>query len=137
MARPAISVARPAGHPTGQGDPLHPFTLLVAEPDTELARHLAVKLRGYRVDVHVCGDGAEALLLAGMLNPHALLVSAELPVLSVDTVLRVLRRRRSIPVILGVGTHDPEETVNARTQEPPRALPAPTGSLTCCLFFAP
>jgi DNA-binding response OmpR family regulator len=46
-------------------------------------------------------------------KPDVLLVSARLPVLDGPTVLRLVRRRLSVPVVLGVGPED--------TDMPPRA----------------
>ncbi|SFC23032.1 response regulator transcription factor [Streptomyces aidingensis] len=92
---------RPSGIPLGS----HPVVLL-ADADERIRQGLTTQLAKYQVSVVHCADGATALLEVGLRKPDVLLISAELPVLDGATVLRLVRRRMSIPVVLGVGPDD-------------------------------
>lgn len=83
----------------------HPVVLL-ADADEDVRRGLTTQLARYQISVVHCADGAAALLEAGLRRPDVLLVSADLPVIDGATVLRLVRRRLSIPVVLGVGPED-------------------------------
>lgn len=80
--------------------------VLLADSDERIRQGLTAQLAKYQVSVVHCADGATALLEAGLRKPDVLLVSAELPVIDGATVLRLVRKRLSIPVVLGVGPDD-------------------------------
>ncbi|GAB3112281.1 response regulator transcription factor [Streptomyces calidiresistens] len=80
--------------------------VLLADSDERIRQGLTAQLAKYRVTVVHCADGAVALLEAGLRKPDVLLLSADLPVLDGATVLRLVRRRMSVPVVLGVGPED-------------------------------
>jgi DNA-binding response OmpR family regulator len=104
VTTPALGVAEP-----GLG-----VVLLVADPDAEVVRSLAVQLTGRLVSVVHSADGADALLRIGAKHPDAILVAARLPVVDGPTVVETLRRQdATIPIILGAGPDDAEATVRA------------------------
>nr|WP_267130948.1 response regulator transcription factor [Streptomyces alkaliphilus] len=80
--------------------------VLLADSDERIRQGLTAQLAKYQVTVVHCADGAVALLEAGLRKPDVLLLSADLPVLDGATVLRLVRRRMSVPVVLGVGPGD-------------------------------
>ncbi|MBB5872844.1 DNA-binding response OmpR family regulator [Allocatelliglobosispora scoriae] len=80
--------------------------LLVAEPDHEVAAKLAEELSGHGIRVISCGDGAEALLIAGTEHPDAVLATTRLPIIGGAAFVRTLSSRTPIPVVLGVGDGD-------------------------------
>ena len=79
---------------------------MVADSDEESAQKLAMALLEHGVQVTVCPDGPEALLQAGLVQPDVLLLSASLPVVDGATVVAVLRRHRTTPVIVGISDTD-------------------------------
>ncbi len=87
--------------------------VLLADADERIRQGLTAQLAKYQVSVVHCGDGATALLEAGLRKPDVLLVSADLPVIDGATVLRLVRRRLSIPVVLGVGPDDTAQVAPA------------------------
>jgi DNA-binding response OmpR family regulator len=82
------------------------MTALLADPDQKMARVLARRFAAKNVKLTICADGGEALLQAGLTKPDVVVVSSALPVVDGVTVTRVLRRRRSTPVIIGVTQDD-------------------------------
>jgi DNA-binding response OmpR family regulator len=89
--------------------------VVIADADEDSAQQLALALHKHNIQVTVCPDGAETLLQIGLVQPDVLLVSASLPVLDGATVVAVLRRRRTTPVIVGVAGSDAAEAVRALT----------------------
>ncbi|WP_234347569.1 response regulator transcription factor [Streptomyces specialis] len=87
--------------------------VLLADADERIRQGLSAQLAKYQVSVVHCADGATALLEAGLRKPDVLLVSADLPVIDGATVLRLVRRRLSIPVVLGVGPDDTAQVAPA------------------------
>lgn len=87
--------------------------MLLADADERIRQGLTAQLARYQVSVVHCQDGAVALLEAGLRQPDVLLVSAGLPVLDGSTVLRLVRRRMSVPVVLGVGPEDTAQVAPA------------------------
>lgn len=82
------------------------FLLLIAEPDAAHAAEVADELASHQVRTLVCGDGAEALLIAGAENPDAVLATANLPTIGGAALVRALTARTGIPVLLGIGNAD-------------------------------
>lgn len=80
--------------------------LLVAEPDEALATVLAKELSGHGIRIITCGDGAEALLIAGTEHPDVVLATTALPIIGGAAFVRTLATRTGIPVLLGVGDGD-------------------------------
>ena len=91
---PAAELARPV------------MTALLADPDQKMARVLARRFASSNVQLTICADGGEALMQAGLTKPDVVVVSSVLPVVDGVTVTRVLRRRRSTPVVIGVTQDD-------------------------------
>ncbi|GII02575.1 response regulator transcription factor [Planobispora takensis] len=87
--------------------------LLVADPESTLVEELAVILEREGVEVMGVGDGAQALLQAGALQPDVVLVSASLPVIGAVEFIRAVRLTRAVPVLLGVGEGHAEQAVQA------------------------
>ncbi|GIH96146.1 response regulator transcription factor [Planobispora siamensis] len=87
--------------------------LLVADPESALVEELAVILEREGVEVMGVGDGAQALLQAGALQPDVVLVSASLPVIGAVEFIRAVRLTRAVPVLLGVGEGHAEQAVQA------------------------
>jgi DNA-binding response OmpR family regulator len=105
------AVGSPVGVPARE--PQASLAAVVADADEGSAQQLAMALLEHNVHVTVCPDGAEALLQAGLLQPDVLLVSAALPIVDGATVVAVLRRRRSTPVIVGIGDADAADAARA------------------------
>ena len=82
------------------------FLLLIADADVERSSRLAQDLAEHQVTAIVCGDGAEALLVAGAEHPDAVLAAAALPTIGGAAVTRVLHARTTIPVVVGIGDDD-------------------------------
>src|SRR5262245_38916744 len=80
--------------------------LLVADADETAAGQLAADLAEHHVTAIVCGDGAEALLLAGAEHPDAVLATATLPTVAGAALTRALTNRTGIPVVVGIGDSD-------------------------------
>jgi DNA-binding response OmpR family regulator len=108
MAEPLPAVT---GRPFAPTDPR--FILLLADADEPHAYETASRLGEHHVDTFVCADGAEALLRAGTLRPEAILLAAEIPVVDAVTLVRVLRRQYSTPVIVGTDRSHPKQTADA------------------------
>lgn len=87
--------------------------VLLADADERIRQGLTAQLAKYQVSVVHCADGATALLEAGLRRPDVLLVSAGLPLLDGATVTRMVRRRLSIPVVLGVSPEDSDQVAPA------------------------
>ncbi|AKG44566.1 response regulator transcription factor [Streptomyces sp. JH002] len=83
--------------------------MLLADSDERIRQGLTAQLAKYQVSVVHCADGAAALLEAGLRRPDVLLVSAGLPLIDGATVTRMVRRRLSIPVVLGVSPEDTDQ----------------------------
>jgi DNA-binding response OmpR family regulator len=80
--------------------------LLIADADQELTGEMTDLLAGHRVASIVCPDGAEALFVAGVEHPDAVIAAATLPTVGGAIVARVLAARTTIPVLVGVGGGD-------------------------------
>lgn len=91
---------------TTAGTPRPVMTALLADADQKMARVLARRFAANNVQLTICADGGEALLQAGLTRPDVVVVSSVLPVVDGVTVTRVLRRRRSTPVVIGVTQDD-------------------------------
>lgn len=89
------------------------FLLLVADADEGSAIQLAGELAEHQVSAIVCGDGAEALLLAGAEHPDAVLASASLPTVAGAALTRAVAARTRIPVLVGIGDADGAAAVEA------------------------
>lgn len=84
------------------------LAVLVAEPDP-VAYGALGDLKPYEpVNLVVCADGAQALFLAGRLNPDVILLSARLPVVEATDVVRSLREHVDTPIYLGIGPGEAE-----------------------------
>jgi DNA-binding response OmpR family regulator len=80
--------------------------LVIVDPDAAAAEALASQLSDHHVDADVHHRPTDALLQVGALQPDAVLVAAELPVISSAEIVRVLSTRLGIPVFVGVGAAD-------------------------------
>jgi len=89
------------------------FLLLIADADPDLAGRIGTELATHQVQAMVCTDGAEALLMAGVEHPDAVLAAARLPTLDGPDLARVLSSRTDIPVVLGIGDGDGAAAVRA------------------------
>lgn len=87
--------------------------LLVADPDAEAVKELALALEREGVAVTGVGDGAQALLQAGALQPDVVLVAATLPIIGAVEFVRAVRLSRTVPVLLGVSEGHAEQVVQA------------------------
>jgi DNA-binding response OmpR family regulator len=74
---------------------------------------MVLELMRYGIDIHICSDGAEALLETGRVSPDAILAAADLPLVSGAQLVEVLRRRHQVPVLVGVGPLDASPAVAA------------------------
>lgn len=74
--------------------------ILLVEDDDTVRETLALNLRSEGYEVHTAADGEAGLALARELSPDLVVLDVMLPQLDGLTVLRVLRRESSVPVIL-------------------------------------
>ncbi len=74
--------------------------ILLVEDDDTVRETLALNLRSEGYEVHAAADGEAGLALARELSPDLVVLDVMLPQLDGLTVLRVLRRESSVPVIL-------------------------------------
>lgn len=95
------------------GDARAAPVLLVADPDKEVIKDLALALEREGVAVTGVADGAQALLQAGALQPDVVLVAATLPIIGAVEFVRAVRLSRAVPVLLGVGEGHSEQAVEA------------------------
>ncbi len=71
--------------------PQSPSRILVVEDDLDSARMMKVLLRRQGYDVRIAGDGAEALALASVFLPQAVLLDLTLPDMTGEQVAASLR----------------------------------------------
>jgi PleD family two-component response regulator len=86
-------------------------SLLLVDGDEARAERLAHRLGGMGFHVHLAHDGATGLLKAHELDPAAIVLTAELPVLDGYRMLDALRSRletRDVPAILITDRASPE-----------------------------
>lgn len=92
-----------------------PVTLLVADELEPRSHRLVHDICADHVaDLVLCGDGAEALFQIGRLSPDAVLMSADLRLVTAAEVITVVRRHSSVPIAVGVGFGELELAAAAR-----------------------
>ncbi|HEX5995803.1 MAG TPA: response regulator transcription factor [Jiangellales bacterium] len=79
------------------------FLLLIADPALDPASPSVAELTRQHVDVKLCADAAEALVLAGTMHPDAVVVAADPGPISCSHFVRVLSRHIEIPTVVGIG----------------------------------
>ncbi|MET9817225.1 MULTISPECIES: response regulator transcription factor [unclassified Streptomyces] len=87
--------------------------LLLAEPDTALAKAATARFARSGVRTVVCHDGAEALLQVGARHPRTVLLAAPLPVVGAARVTELIARLHPVPVIVGAGADGAQEATAA------------------------
>jgi DNA-binding response OmpR family regulator len=85
------------------------FLLLVADPGLDPVGPLVTELVRQHVDVNVCADVAEALLLAGTLRPDAIVVAANPGDISSSTFVHTLAKHTDIPTVVGIGAGEGDQ----------------------------
>lgn len=97
---------------------LHPvpsqpdLSILVAEPDPDVAADLAAALSGFGAAVTICANGAEALLRTGLAHPDVVLISTDLPGVPVAVVVQAIREYQVSAVIAGMSPDDNSVVMN-------------------------
>ncbi|WP_328404087.1 response regulator transcription factor [Streptomyces sp. NBC_00390] len=92
---------------------IHAPDLLLAEPDSTLAKHLVARCSAAGVTAIVCHDGAEALLQVGAHHPRVVLLGAPLPVVGAAQVTALIAKLHPVPVIVGAGSDGAAEATAA------------------------
>lgn len=82
------------------------LSVVLADPDPATMADVVEALRDRGISSVMCRDGADALFRIGHLRPDLVLVASLLPVVDVATLVGVVRRHWSIPVIVGIGDGD-------------------------------
>jgi DNA-binding response OmpR family regulator len=80
--------------------------LLIADPAIDGASPLVEQLTRRRIEVTVCPDPAEALVLAGTWRPDAVIVAADPGGISTSTFVRALSKHTTIPTVVGIGADE-------------------------------
>jgi DNA-binding response OmpR family regulator len=84
------------------------FVLLIADPALDTASPLVEQLTRQHVEVKVCPDLAEALVLSGTVRPDAVLVAVDPGDISISTFVRALSKHTEIPAVVGIGSGEGE-----------------------------
>lgn len=79
------------------------FLLLVADPTLDPGGPLVAELTRQDVEVKVCPDPAEALVLAGTMRPDAVVVAADPGGISSSSFVRAVSKHTAAPTVVGVG----------------------------------
>ncbi len=78
------------------------FRLLIVDPTLDPGGPLVAELTRQHVDVEVCADPAEALVLAGTTRPDTAVVAAAPGAISSSSFVRAVARHTRTPVVVGV-----------------------------------
>jgi DNA-binding response OmpR family regulator len=84
------------------------FVLLVADPTLDPGGPLAAELIRLHVDVTVCRDPVEALVLAGTMRPDAVVVAADPGEITSTSFVRAVSEHAGIPTLVGIGKDEGE-----------------------------
>jgi len=112
LSLPLTSEGPKAEAPSAQtGSNVPPKKVLIVDDNRDSADSLALLLRIEGHEVHVAGDGAEALAQAERLQPHVVVLDIGLPKMDGYEVARRLRRLRwthdvRLIAVTGYGQHD-------------------------------
>lgn len=85
--------------------------MLVVEDDEEIADVLRRSLRNEGYDVRTCGDGVEALDLAGAFAPDLVVLDLGLPRMDGVEVCRRLRAESDVPILILTARAETEDRV--------------------------
>ncbi|MQA81768.1 MAG: response regulator [Streptosporangiales bacterium] len=108
MTTVLVDAEQPQPGRPASGVAAEPVVLLVAvDPSGDVARELA----GAGLEVVTCLDHAEALLVVGEKAPDVVVLTPDVDLDAGTTFLGVLRRRHTMPVIVGVGSAAPVDAV--------------------------
>ncbi|MGY1948970.1 response regulator transcription factor [Nocardia asiatica] len=101
------------------------MTVLVVD-DTAVAQELAMALAGQPVELHVCPDPAEALLLLGRTCPDAVILGPVTGRLDAIGFLEIVHADESaVPVIAGAGPDTGEFAARASAADATAVVPRP------------
>jgi DNA-binding response OmpR family regulator len=84
------------------------FVLLVVDPTLDPGGSLAAELTQLQVDVTVCRDPAEALVLAGRMRPDAVVVAAEPGGITSTSFVRAVSKHAGTATLVGIGQGEGE-----------------------------
>jgi DNA-binding response OmpR family regulator len=79
------------------------FVLLVADPTLDPGGSLAAELTNLQVEVTVCRDPVEALVLAGTMRPDAVVVAADPGEITSASFVRAVAKHAGTPTLVGIG----------------------------------
>jgi DNA-binding response OmpR family regulator len=85
-----------------------PFVLLIADPAVDPDGPLVAELTQLQVDVTVCPDPAEALVIAGALRPDTVVVAAKLGEISSPMFVQAVAKHAGVPTLVGLGPGEGE-----------------------------
>jgi DNA-binding response OmpR family regulator len=77
-----------------------PDKILIVEDEPALQETLAYNLEKQGYQVHVAGDGEQALKAARTFQPHLIVLDVMLPILDGVEVCRILRQETNVPILM-------------------------------------
>jgi CheY-like chemotaxis protein len=106
-------VASPAAAPRPESRPGPGGGILIVEDEAELVRALRINLRARQYEVRCAGTGREALAVAAIRPPDAIILDLGLPDIDGTEVIVELRRWYRAPIIVLSGRTSPGDKIGA------------------------
>jgi two-component system KDP operon response regulator KdpE len=106
-------VASPAAAPRPESRPGPGGGILIVEDEAELVRALRINLRARQYEVRCAGTGREALAVAAIRPPDAIILDLGLPDIDGTEVIVELRRWYHAPIIVLSGRTSPGDKIGA------------------------